>query len=163
MIRVDIPGRGPLQIEWIVSDYTGTHAFAGSLRDGVKERLQRLAELVRIHVITSDTFGTARRELSGIPLTLHLLAAGESHDLQKLRYLADNELDPARVAAFGNGNNDRLLLEAVKKAGGLSVAVDNGEGCALDAILGAELLITGSENALDLLLQSDRCKATLRL
>jgi soluble P-type ATPase len=162
MVRVDIPGRGPMQIEWMVSDYTGTHAFAGSLRAGVKERLRRLAEVVQIHVITSDTFGTAARELAGLPLTLHLLSAGESHDRQKLRYLADNRLDPGRVAAFGNGNNDRLLLGAVKEAGGLAVAVDNGEGCALDAILAANLLICGSENALDLLLQSDRCKATLR-
>jgi soluble P-type ATPase len=162
MIQIDIPGRGALQIDWVVSDYTGTHAFAGSLRDGVKERLRRLADRVQVHVITSDTFGTARRELSDLPVTLHLLAAGESHDRQKVRYLADNGLDPARVAAFGNGNNDRLLLGTVKEAGGLAVAVDNGEGCAVDAILGASIFICGSENALDLLLQTDRCKATLR-
>ena len=163
MINIEIPGREPLQIRWIVSDYTGTHAFAGALRVGVKERLSRLAVEVFIHVITSDTFGTARGELADLPLTLHLLDAGASHDQQKLQYLTDNEIDPGQVVVFGNGNNDRLLLKAVKEAGGLAVAVDNGEGCALDAILNANVFIHGSENALDLLLQSDRCKATLRL
>ena len=163
MIRIEIPGRVPLQVDWIVTDYTGTHAFAGSLRPGVRDRLQQLAERVKIHVITSDTFGTAQKELAGLPVTLHLLSAGGSHDRQKLRYFADRGIDPARTAAFGNGANDRLMLQAVKDAGGLAVAVDNGEGCALSAILGASLFINGSENALDLLLQSDRCKATLRI
>ena len=163
MIEINIPGREPLQIRWIVSDYTGTHAFAGALRAGVKDRLNQLAAKVLVHVITSDTFGTARRELADLPLMLHLLDAGASHDQQKLQYLADSEIDPGQVAAFGNGNNDRLMLKAVKEAGGLAVAVDNGEGCAVDAILNANLLIHGSENALDLLLQTDRCKATLRL
>lgn len=30
----------------------------------------------------------------------------------------------------GTENNDRLLLQTVKTAGGLAVTVDNGEGCA---------------------------------
>ena len=66
------------------------------------------------------------------------------------------------VAAFGNGNNDRLLLRVVKQAGGLAIAVDNGEGCATDALLNAHLLITGAVNALNLLLETRACKATLR-
>lgn len=163
MIYLNIPGREPLQIRWIISDYTGTLAFAGSLRLGVKDRLHQLAAAVQLHVITSDTFGTARRELAGLQLSLHLLDLGSSHDIQKVRYLTDNEIDPGQVAAFGNGSNDRLLLKAVKDAGGLAVAVDNGEGCALDALLNSNILVNGSENALDLLLESDRCKATLRL
>ena len=70
--------------------------------------------------------------------------------------------EPKRVAAFGNGTIDRLLLKTVRDAGGLAVAVDNGEGCALDAILNANILIHGSEQALDLLLEPNSCKATLR-
>ncbi len=159
MIRIDIPGFGPREIVRVVSDYTGTHAYAGALRDGVRDRLARLGERIEVHVLTSDTFGTARRELEGLPVTLHLLD-GSGHDEQK-RALA-LEMEPQHVAAFGNGNNDRLMLQAVRDAGGLAVAVDNGEGCALDAMLAAHLVIHGSENALDLLLDSNRCKATLR-
>lgn len=159
MIRIEIPGFGLREISRVVSDYTGTHAFAGTLRKGTKTRLAALAELVEVHILTSDTFGTAQRELAGLPLTLHLLD-GEQHDEQKRDYVL--AMDPKRVAAFGNGNNDRLLLQAVRDAGGLAIAVENGEGCAIEAMLTANLVIHGSENALDLLLDADRCKATLR-
>jgi soluble P-type ATPase len=66
------------------------------------------------------------------------------------------------VAAFGNGNNDKLLLEIVNNGGGLAIAVDNGEGCAIAALKNANLSIVGAVNALDLLLDPTRCKATLR-
>lgn len=159
MIRMEIPGLGTREIRTVVSDYTGTHAFAGVVRPGVKARLARLAGEVEVHVLTADTFGTARRELEGLPVVLQVLG-GEHHDEQKRAYVLGRE--PRHVAAFGNGNNDRLMLKAVRDAGGLAVAVDNGEGCALDVILAADLLVHGSENALDLLLDPDRCKATLR-
>ncbi len=159
MIRLDIPGFGPREIHRVVSDYTGTHSFAGALRPGVKTRLAQLIQLVEVHVLTSDTFGTAKRELHDLSVTLHLLV-GEKHDEQKRAYVLAH--DPQHMAAFGNGNNDRLLLGTVREAGGLAIAVDNGEGCAIDTILAANLLIHGSENALDLLLDGDRCKATLR-
>ncbi len=159
MIRVEIPGFGVREIERVVSDYSGTHAFVGGVREGVKARLAELTRHVEVHVLTADTFGTARRELGDLPIVLHVLG-GESHDEQKRAYAL--ERDPRHVAAFGNGNNDRLLLEAVRDAGGLAIAVDNGEGCALAAILASDLLVHGSENALDLLLDTDRCKATLR-
>ena len=66
------------------------------------------------------------------------------------------------MAAFGNGNNDRMLLKAVKEGAGLAVAVDNGEGCAVDALVNAHLFIVGAANALNLLLEPRSCKATLR-
>jgi hypothetical protein len=53
-------------------------------------------------------------------------------------------------------------LKAVKEAGGLAIAVENGEGCALDAILNANLFVVGAVNALDLLLEPTRLLATLR-
>ncbi|MCG6990074.1 MAG: ATPase P [Gemmatimonadetes bacterium] len=159
MIRLEIPGLGVREIETVITDYTGTHAFAGAVRPGVKARLAALARQAEVQVLTADTFGTARGELAGLPVAVHVLT-GERHDEQKRAYVL--ERNPQHVAAFGNGNNDRLLLKAVRDAGGLAVAVDNGEGCALDAILAADLLVHGSENALDLLLDTDRCKATLR-
>lgn len=159
MISLDIPGFGLREIARVVSDYSGTHSIAGTIRPAVRDRLARLAESVEVHILTSDTFGTAERELRGLPVTLHLLE-GAGHDEQKRAYAL--ELDPRHVAAFGNGNNDRLLLRTVRDAGGLAIAVDNGEGCAVDTILSANLFIHGAENALDLLLDINRCKATLR-
>ena len=49
-ITIDVPGFGKVQIDAILSDYTGTLAFSGKLITGVKDRLLRLAELVDVHV-----------------------------------------------------------------------------------------------------------------
>jgi soluble P-type ATPase len=158
-ITVNIPGFGKVQINSILSDYTGTLAFNGKLVDGVIDRLLRLAELVDIHIVTADSFGTAEKELKGLPLVCRRLE-GEKEDLQKARYA--EELNPRNVASFGNGNNDRLHLKVVKEAGGLAIAVENGEGCSLEAILNANVFVAGAVNALDLLLEPTRLRATLR-
>jgi soluble P-type ATPase len=160
MIKLTIPGFGPLEIRRVVTDYTGTHSFKGVVRKSVRTRLARLAGLVEVHVLTADTFGTARRELARLPVKVHLLRDGRRNDRDKQRFVL--KCEPKHVAAFGNGNIDRLMLKTVRDAGGLAVAVDNGEGCALDAIRSANIFIHGSEQALDLLLEPDRCKATLR-
>ncbi len=159
MITFEIPGFGPLEIHRVVSDYTGTHSFHGNVRGAVRERLARLADRVEVHVLTTDTFGTAGRELEGLPIRLQYLQ-GAAVDEQKRLFVLAHE--PRHVAAFGNGNTDRLMLKAVRDAGGLAVAVDNGEGCSLDALLNATSFIHGSEQALDLLLEPNLCKATLR-
>jgi len=54
------------------------------------------------------------------------------------------------------------MLKAVKDVGGLAIAVDNGEGCSVQTLLNAEIFVVGIANALDLLLEPIRCKATLR-
>jgi soluble P-type ATPase len=161
-IAIDIPGFGRLHIRTMCSDYTGTLSFKGELIDGVGERLRRLAELVDIHVVTSDTRRTAREQLAGLPLTLRDDIARDDHDIFKRDYLASLGIGPAHVAVFGNGRNDVLWLAAVRDAGGLSIAVDAGEGCAIEAMTSANLFVTGIANALDLLLDEKRIIATLR-
>jgi soluble P-type ATPase len=160
MIGLEIPGFGHLEIHQVISDFTGTHAFRGKIRKGVKNRLIRLAGFVEIHILTADTRGTAKSELAGMPIIRKTLKRGKPHDEQKAAYV--NKYDPRHVAAFGNGLNDRLMLKIVKDAGGLAVAVDNGEGCAIETMQNANLFVYRSENALDLLLDPNRCKATLR-
>jgi len=158
-IAIDIPGFGKLQVNSVLSDYTGTLAFNGKLVAGVRDRLARLAEQVDVHVVTADTFGTAEKELKGLPVVCRRLER-ENEDVQKADYAA--KLNPHCLASFGNGNNDRLHLKLVKDAGGLAIAVENGEGCALDAILNSNVFVFGAVNALDLLLESIRPRATLR-
>ena len=159
-IEIDIPGRGLFELRMIVTDYSGTLSRGGRLTDGVRDRLARLAEIVEIQVLTSDTFGTARDELAGAGVAIRVLA-GERHDRQKERFITGQE-QPAAIAAFGNGANDRLMLRAVRDAGGLAIAVDNGEGCAVETLLNSALLIHGAAPALDLLLDPRRLKADLR-
>jgi len=70
--------------------------------------------------------------------------------------LVDSVIPPG--AALENGNNDRLLLRAVKESGGLAIAVDNGEGCAVDSIQSANVFILGASNARDIPLKMHRLK-----
>jgi len=157
-IPIEIPGFGDREIHTVVSDYTGTLSCAGKLVPGVREKLTKIMELVDIRIISSDSFGTAERELAGI-VKPEILKT-DKHDVEKQKYV--EKFDLKHIAAFGNGNNDRLLLKTVKESGGLAVAVDNGEGCAIDALLNANLFIVGAVNGLNLLLEPRSCKATLR-
>jgi soluble P-type ATPase len=68
------------------------------------------------------------------------------------------KLGAESVVAFGNGKNDRKMLKAAK----IGIAVTEGEGCAVDAILAADIHAVSSLDGLDLLLNTKRCKATLR-
>lgn len=60
MFELDIPGFGNVRFEHLVSDFTGTLSVGGRLLPGVKERLNKIAEILRVHILTADTFGTAR-------------------------------------------------------------------------------------------------------
>jgi soluble P-type ATPase len=157
-ILIEIPRFGTREIHTIVSDYTGTLSRSGRLTPGVREKLVTLLDLVDIRIVSSDSFGTATEELRGI-VRPDILSSGK-HALEKQEYV--RRCEPRHVAAFGNGNNDRLLLKTVKESGGLAIAVDNGEGCAIDALLNANLFIVGGASALNLLLEVRSCRATLR-
>lgn len=155
MVEIDIPGFGAVRLQHLVSDFTGTLSVDGRLLPGVEERLNRIAEFLGIHVLTADTFGSARAELKGVRCGLHVLE-GDRHDIQKEAYV--NALSAGSVIAFGNGSNDRKMLRASR----VGVAVCLAEGCATDAAMSADILVTSITDGLDLLLNPMRCKATLR-
>ena len=161
-ISIDIPGFGHLHIKAICSDYTGTLSREGELINGVSKRLRWLGELVDIHVVTSDTRKTAHKQLADLPVTLRDRIASDEHDVFKRDYLSELGVDLKHIAVFGNGRNDRLWLAAVRDAGGLAIAVDVGEGCAVEAMMSANVFVADIENALDLLLDSKRIIGTLR-
>jgi P-type E1-E2 ATPase len=155
MVENDIPGFGPVRLEHLVSDFTGTLSVDGKLLPGAKERLNKIAQFMKIHILTADTFGKARAELNDVKCEVHILA-GENHDVQKEEFV--KKLGPDSVAAFGNGNNDRKMLKAAR----IGIAVSEGEGCAVDAIMAANIHVCSAVDGLDLLLNTKRLKATLR-
>ena len=155
MLEIDIPGFGFVRLEHLVSDFTGTLSVDGKLLPGVEARLNSLSELLTIHILTSDTFGKARVELHNVKCELHILA-GEYHDVQKEAFV--ERLGAESVVAFGNGKNDRKMLKAAK----IGIAVTEGEGCAVDAIMASDIHVVNALDGLDLLLNPGRCKATLR-
>ena len=155
MLDVAIPGYGRLRLADLVCDFNGTLAVAGELAPGVRERLPKLAALLRIHVVTGDTFGTARAELAGSPCAIVVLAA-EGQAEAKARFA--QELGPSQVVAVGNGRNDRLLLDAVA----LAIGVGGREGIATEAMQASDIVVPDPASALDLLLDTNRLVATLR-
>jgi soluble P-type ATPase len=155
MLEIDIPGFGTVKLEHLVSDFTGTLSVDGALLPKVEARLNKLSELMKIHILTADTFGKAREELKNVRCDLHVLT-GEDHDVQKAEFV--NKLGAESVVAFGNGKNDRKMLKAAR----IGIAVTEGEGCAVDATLAADIHVRSALDGLDLLLNPKRCKATLR-
>jgi soluble P-type ATPase len=155
MITIDIPGYGRVEIEHFVSDFSGTLSEDGSLIPGVAEKISELAKKVQVHVLTSDTFGKARKELEGIKCTIHILE-GKDHTGQKERYVVG--LGAESVAALGNGNNDGLMV----KAAGIGIAVSLTEGCSIVACAAAKIFVKSPLDAIELLLNPKRLIATMR-
>ncbi|MFZ5765592.1 MAG: HAD family hydrolase [Thermodesulfobacteriota bacterium] len=155
MFELVIPGFGAVRLRHLVTDFTGTLSVDGSLLPEIVERFNRVAELVDVHVLTADTFGRARQELVGVRCDLHILE-GEQHDRQKEAFV--RHLGAEGVIAFGNGKNDRDMLRVAR----IGVAVCLAEGCAVDAIQSADIMVLSPSDALDLLLSPNRLKATLR-
>ncbi len=153
-IRIDIPGFGLLELSHLVSDYNGTLARDGVLLPGVGEALERLSEILEIHVITADTFGMASSQLGRLPLDLVILKGGGEREAKArlVRSLGGG------VAVLGNGANDQAMMEVAT----LAVAVLEGEGLYAPLIGKAHVVVGKALDALELFLNPTRLKATLR-
>lgn len=155
MLEIDIPGFGFIKLTHLVSDFTGTLSVDGKLLPGVKEQLNKIAGFLTIHILTADTFGMVKSEMKGVHCELHILD-GKDHDVQKEEYV--HNLGTSSVVAFGNGKNDRKMLKAAR----LGIAVTEGEGCAVDALMAADIHVNSARAGLQMLLNPRRGKATLR-
>jgi soluble P-type ATPase len=155
MIEINIPDFGDLRLAHLVLDYNGTLAFDGRLINGVTDLLGLLAEHLRIHIITADTFGSVHQAFAGFAFTVHVLSPG-SEEEGKAVYV--RKLGSLSSVCIGNGRNDRLML----KEAGLGIAVLQREGAALQALLAADIITASIVDALDLLLHPKRIAATLR-
>ncbi|NDV27119.1 HAD family hydrolase [Desulfovibrio sp. JC010] len=155
MINLDIPGFGKLKIEHLVLDYNGTLALDGNLLPGVGKLLLELAEDVKIHVLTADTLGQCEKELSGLPVKIHIIG-GSPEDQSKLEYV--NVLGPEKCACIGNGRNDMLML----RQAALGIIISGAECMSMKAARSADLVATDISSALGLFTHPVRLLTTLR-
>ena len=155
MIEIIIPGYGELRLDHLVCDYNGTLAVGGDLLPGVALELNKLAELLQVHVVTADTFGKARAALHGVKCKVTILPPG-GQSAAKQAYV--ETLGAGQTVTIGNGRNDRLMLQTA--ALGIAVLLD--EGTAVQTIQGADILVPGILPALALLSEPHRLIATLR-
>lgn len=155
MLTINIPGFKILALKHLVLDFNGTLACNGEVLPGVAERMVALAGRLAIHVVTGNTFDNAAQALAGLPCQVELLS-GTGLSEAKQAYVV--RLGADKVAAVGNGRNDRLMLAVAA----LGIAVVQGEGAAAETLASADVVAPGIAEALDLLLVPKRLVATLR-
>ena len=151
-ITLELPGGTPRTFTDLVLDYTGTLSLDGKLLPGIAERLERLARAVRITVLTADTFGKAKSQLAGLPVEVRIVQTGRD----KAEFV--KKLGAERVIAIGNGRNDVTIMTLA----GLGIAVIGSEGAAGELLHVADVVTRDIHDALDLITNPLRLKATLR-
>jgi soluble P-type ATPase len=153
-MQIHIPGQEDIQINQLVLDFNGTIALDGLLLPNVKERLVELAKLIKIHVLTADSNGSATRECKGLPVDLHVIGKDDQREA-KCSFV--REIAPG-VAVMGNGVNDELMFRHAD----LSIAVIGKEGCATTTLMASHIVVKEVIDGLDLLLIHPRLIPTLR-
>ena len=157
MVSIDIPGKGKMNIENLVLDFNGTIAYDGNIKNGIREKIQRVHEMgINIYILTADTYHQAAEQCKDMPVTLEIFDV-DNAALSKRELV--NNIDSKLTMTIGNGNNDVEMFEESI----LSVAVIGDEGCAVKAIFAADIITNNIDDAIDLLLNPHRIKATLRM
>ena len=154
-MRTDIPGWGNIDIQNIVLDLNGTIATDGKIPVDVKKKIESLSKMVKIYILTADTYGSAAEEVLGVNAELVKIPEGESKR-GKFEFLKTLNLET--TVAIGNGSNDQLVL----KEAALGVAVLGVEGMSASTIKNADIVVKDIHDALDLFLKPKRLIATLR-
>jgi P-type E1-E2 ATPase len=155
VIELNIPGRGPLRLQHLVTDVNGTLAVDGKLIDGVAQQIGWLKDQLTIHLLTADTHGRQATIDEQLDLTAVRIQPG-NEAAQKAEYV--RRLGAETVVALGQGANDAAML----KEAALGICVMSREGLATETLLGADLLMPDIATALELLNNPLRIVASLR-
>lgn len=155
MISVAIRGWGDLEIEYLIIDYNGTCALDGKLKDGVKEKLEKVSRYIKVFIITADTYESIDSEVDVIGFNV-LKVKKEQSGVEKAKIV--RELGPEKVVAIGNGANDAQML----REAALGIGVIGEEGCVNSLFKEADIMVRDVLDALNILLHPERLVATLR-
>jgi P-type E1-E2 ATPase len=114
-----------------------------------------LSEQLEIYVLTADTFGTVEKGVAGVNCQVSVIKP-EAQDKQKEQFVAN--LGKENVVAVGNGFNDALMLASAE----LGIVLLQTEGAAVKTLISADVVCRNITDALELLNNPLRLKATLR-
>ena len=155
MIELNIPGRGLIQLNHLVSDVNGTLALDGQLLDGAPEALLALSDRLQLHLLTADTHGRQAQidERLGLQ-AVRIPPGGEAE--AKAAYV--HELGAENVVALGQGANDAGMLQEAA----IGIAVASIEGLAIESLTSADVVVPDIIAAFELLEHPTRLVATLR-
>ena len=153
-MKIEIPGRTPVELKYLVLDYNGTIAEDGEIISSIEPRLAELSKGLQIYVITADTHGTAAQKCAHLPVKVMTFPTVEVGAIkaEQVRKLSGG------VVCIGNGFNDIQMADAAD----LSIGVVGSEGCCGALISHCDIVVTSIEHALDLLCRPGRIRATLR-
>jgi P-type E1-E2 ATPase len=155
MIELNIPGRGTVQLEHLVSDVNGTLALDGQLHHGLARIITTLQDRLKVHLLTADTHGKQHIIDQQLNLKAVRIKSGNEAD-QKAAYV--NQLGAESVVAIGQGANDAAMLKAAQ----IGIAILSAEGLAAETLLSADIFVPDIFAALALLEKPLRLVATLR-
>jgi P-type E1-E2 ATPase len=155
MIELNIPGRGQIQIEHLVSDVNGTLALDGHLLDGVAKVLISLMNRLEVHLLTADTHGQQDKIDQQLGLNAIRISPGGEAEA-KAKYV--RQLGPSSVIALGQGANDSGMLREAE----IGICVLSEEGLAVESLNVADVVAPNIQAALALLDNPMRLVASLR-
>lgn len=155
MISFDVPGKGLYEFYNLVLDMNGTIAVDGIIPEKVLYRLEALSKVLNVYMITADTHGKLEAQKDKIPAKIQRIYAPDEAR-QKADFI--ESIGASKSIAVGNGSNDAEMLKKAK----LSIAIIGSEGCSINALQAADIIVISPEDALDLLINTNRLIATLR-
>ena len=154
MLNIKIPGREEMTLSHLILDYNGTIAEDGAIIESIRPRLAQLSEKLSIYVITADTHGTAAQRCEGLPLQVLTFPTTQVGQIKA----AEARKMEGGVVTIGNGFNDIQMSDAAD----LSICVMGKEGCCGALLSHCDVVVISIDDALDLLIKTDRLRATLR-
>ena len=152
-MRYEVPGQEPMTIKTIILDLNGTLSVAGTIPEGVKERLAKLKEQ---GFNTLFFTGNTRNDADDLSkdLGIEWKLAKSAEDKKNLAL----ELEPETCASVGNGLIDLELMKVVR----LGIITLQAEGVHVQTLMASDIVVPTINDALDLFLDSQRLVATLR-
>lgn len=143
----------PLFFDTLILDLNGTLAVKGQVPDGVALRLEKLKVMgIRIILCSGDQWGNAKAIAQDLGIELQV--AGTSEEKERVIL----SLNSGSIVAIGNARVDIGLFKHAK----LSIATLQGEGIHAGILPHVDILVTSINDALDLLLDEDALKATMK-
>jgi soluble P-type ATPase len=156
MIRIERPGREPLEIEFILIDFEGTLAQDQRIHPKAKDKINLLSKRAKVYVLAKGEKEFLNEAFRKVNVEPFYSKKGETSQ-QKLDLL--RQLGADKTIAIGNGEDDAQLLEEAC----FGVCVAGREGASGEAIRKADLVVSNIIDALDFLLKPLRQKTTLGL
>jgi P-type E1-E2 ATPase len=155
MIELNIPGRGTIKLEHLVTDVNGTLAVDGQLCDGLARRISELRDRLDIHLLTADTYG--RQGIIDQQLSLTAVRVAKGNEAERKAEFV-HKLGADKVVAIGQGANDAAMLKAAM----IGISLLSVEGIAAETLLAADIFVPDIYAAFELLEKPLRIVATLR-